>query len=300
MRLGFYTACLSDIPLPDVFRWARENGFAALEIDAGLRADAQGPYKGASVHAEGITPQNADDLLKLARDNSIAISCLTYCDNMLDNDLAAREKRVQHLLKVIQAAALLDVDVVSCFVGRDKTKDIEGNYGVFKDVFAPVMAAAASSGVRIAVENCPGDWMYEGLPGNIAYSPLIWRRLFEIFPDMGLNFDPSHLVWIGVDWCKAAAEFAPHIYHVHAKDTEILQSVLADRSILPPRQPRWWRYRVPGFGVIDWARFISVLTEGGYDGPLSIEQEDPVWRGDEARVKQGLVLGRKHLEKFVA
>jgi len=191
------------------------------------------------------------------------------------------------------------VDVVSCFVGRDKTKDLEGNYGVFKEVFAPIMSAAASSGVRIAVENCPGDWLYEGLVGNVAHSPLVWRRLFEIYPDIGLNFDPSHLVWQGIDHCKAAAEFARRIYHVHAKDTEIFESVLADRGILAPRKPRWWRYRVPGFGVIDWARFVSVLAEGGYNGPLSIEQEDPVWRGSEDRVKEGLLLGRKHLEELV-
>jgi sugar phosphate isomerase/epimerase len=311
MKVGFLTACLHKVELPNLVRWAGQNGFGAIEIDAGLpaAASAQGGTRpgaqsccfGGSINAEGVTEENTRELLNLARESGVALSCLTFCSNMLDSDLEARETRVKHLLKVIEAAALLDVDVVSCFVGRHPTKDTEGNLREFRDVFEGIMTVAADKGVRIAIENCPMvGWQFEGLPGNIAYSPVIWRQMFEVFPDMGLNFDPSHLVWMGVDHLKAAAEFAEHIFHVHAKDTEVMESALADRGFLPPSQPRWWRYRIPGFGVIDWAKLVSVLAEGGYDGPLSIEHEDPVWRGDEEKVKQGLLLGRKHLEQFTA
>jgi sugar phosphate isomerase/epimerase len=300
MKIGFLTACLRKIELPDLVKWAGQNGFRALELDAGMLENATGAYQGGSLHAEGVTKESAESLLKVMAESKVEISCLTFCHNMLDADLAAREKRIEHLLRVIHAAAILDVDVVSCFVGRNATKDTEQNYGDFQEVFGKIMPVAADSGVRIAVENCPMvGWQIEGLAGNIAYSPVIWKRMFDIFPDMGLNFDPSHLVWMGVDYSKAAKDFAKHIFHVHAKDTEVFEPVLADRGILPPTQPRWWRYRAPGYGVIDWAKFASVLTECGYDGPLSIEHEDPVWRGDDERVKRGLVLGRKHLEQFV-
>ena len=300
MKIGFLTACIPTSPLPDLMKWAGENGFDTLEVWSGIEENADGPYVNGGFNVDAITNENAAEIVKTAGDAGIKISCLTWCVNMLDPDPATREKYSEHLKKVMDAAALLDVDVVSCFVGRDPSKDTEANLTEFELVFAPLMAHASDRGVRIAIENAPMvGWQFEGLVGNIGSSPLVWRRMFEIHPAIGLNFDPSHLVWTGVDYMKATREFADHIYHVHAKDTEIFKDVLADRGLLPPKNPRWWRHRLPGYGEVDWAAFIGLLYDVGYDGPLSIEHEDGVFMGEESNRKRGLDLGRKHLEQFV-
>jgi len=298
MKIGFLTACLRKVPLLDLIRWAGENGFRALELDSGM-VEGEGPWVGATLQVHGLTREHAQQIKSAASTAGVEISCLTFCHNMLDPDENARQKRIQHLECVIEAAALLDVDNVSCFVGRDPTRTIEQNLEIFRTVFAGLTRKAADAGVRLALENWPGvGWQFEGLIGNIACCPVIWRRLFEIYPDMGLNFDPSHLVWQGIDHLAAIREFHRHIYHVHAKDTEVLDAKLRDSGILLLR-PSWFRYRIPGFGEVKWAEFISTLAEIGYDGAISIEHEDPVWRGDEEKVKRGLILGRKHLEQYV-
>lgn len=306
MKIGFLTACLRNVPLADLMKWAGENGFGALEVWAGAPEDSDAPTVGACINARRLDAAAAESLRRAAEEAHVEISCLTWCVNQLDPDPERRQANRDGLIRILGAAALLDVDVVSCFVGRNHQKTVEGSLEDFREVFSPIMDAAADKGVRIAIENWPGiGWGAkpplgdEHAPGNIAYSPPIWRRMFEIFPEIGLNYDPSHLVWQGIDYLKPVAEFGKHIYHVHAKDTEVLEAVLADRGILPPAKPRWWRYRAPGFGVVEWPRFVSALAEVGYDGPLSIEHEDPVFSGDEDRVKRGLLLGRNTLAPLV-
>ena len=158
------------------------------------------------------------------------------------------------------------------------------------------------------IENCPMDgWQRFGLPGNFAYSPELWDALFDEVPgkNFGLNFDPSHLYWLGIDYIRAAKEYAKVIFHAHAKDAEILSGGayrygLFSRQLDPPAwKSGWWQYRMPGLGRIDWKRLIRTLKAAGYNNVLSIEHEDPEWEGSEEKVKQGLVLGLRHLSKFV-
>lgn len=158
---------------------------------------------------------------------------------------------------------------------------------------------------------------------NIAFSPEIWRRLFELVPSsyLGLELDPSHCVWQGIDYVKAVREFGSRIFHVHAKDMEVRRDILADTGIYGmalTRQPGlghgWWRARAPGWGEVDWARFITALIEVGYPGNLDIEHEDDVFAeatklgpsfheadivaqyGSETK---GLELGYKTLARYV-
>ncbi|MDI6785029.1 MAG: sugar phosphate isomerase/epimerase, partial [bacterium] len=121
---------------------------------------------------------------------------------------------------------------------------------------------------------------------------------FELRPEenYGLNLDPSHLYWLGVDYLEATKEFASRIFHTHAKDTEIISKKLCTGSIYGRG---WWRYRMPGLGQIDWGQWISILSESGYDGVVSIEHEDPVWEGSEAKVKKGLFIARRHLSNLL-
>jgi sugar phosphate isomerase/epimerase len=149
------------------------------------------------------------------------------------------------------------------------------------------------------IENCPMvGWQFENLAGNIAHTPDMWSKIFDVLSDfsIGLNYDPSHLLWLGIDYVGMVAEFADRIWHTHAKDTEIIEAACERNGIYGKG---WWRHRMPGMGEIDWGCFISALGEHGYDGVLSIEHEDPVWHGTTEKSKQGLVLARRHLAQFL-
>ena len=106
---------------------------------------------------------------------------------------------------------------------------------------------------------------YAGGP-NIATGPVGWEALFKAFndsPHVGLQFDPSHLVWQFMDPVQAAREFVDKIYDVHLKDTEILWHVVRRGGIQPVNNARWWRFRVPGYGSVDWKGFFSRAGRSG-------------------------------------
>ncbi|MGQ9630025.1 MAG: sugar phosphate isomerase/epimerase family protein [bacterium] len=299
MKLGFLTACLRSVPLEDLVKWSSENGFGALEVACWpLKSDRD--YAGSSIDVKSLNKGKAEEIENLFSKNNIEISCLTYCDNNLSRDSRRRKENLDHLKKVIDAAQLLSVRNVSTFIGRDETKTIKENLEEAKRIFSDIVKYAEDRGVRIAIENCPmPGWQFEGLAGNVAYSPEIWDELFGSIPSesFGLNLDPSHLYWLGIDYIRAVKDYSSKIFHVHAKDTEILEDRLSRVGTILSRG--WWRYRMPGLGEIEWGRFISALAEAGYDYVLSTEHEDPVWEGSEEKVKNGLILGRRYLSNFV-
>lgn len=149
---------------------------------------------------------------------------------------------------------------------------------------APIVKRAEDYGVRIAIENCPG---------NIMYRPDIWRRVFEELgsESLGLEFDPSHLICQLIDPIRAADEFGSRIYHIHAKDAEVLWERVRELGITVGG---WCPHRLPGFGQLDWAKFFSVLRKHGYDYAVSIEHEDPYFKYEE-----GLLLARNFLSRFI-
>lgn len=307
MKLGFLTVCLAGIPLADLVKWASGQGFQALEVGA-WPLDSSRDYQATSIDVARLDERRADEIKKLFLDHGITISALTYCENNLDADPVRRKAYHDHLRKVIDSAGLLGVDLVCTFVGRDITKSVEENLEEYAKVFPGIIGYAESRGVRLMIENCPmPGWQKRGIPGNLAYSPELWRELFKITPNetIGLNFDPSHLYWLGIDYIGLVPEFKNRIFHVHAKDTEILPDGLNDYGVFGKLLGKrvhgegWWRYRIPGLGEIDWSSFISTLNENGYDGVVSIEHEDPVWSGSEEKVRRGLALGYKALWPFI-
>jgi sugar phosphate isomerase/epimerase len=104
----------------------------------------------------------------------------------------------------------------------------------------------------------------------------------------GLNFDPSHLDWQGIDVTAALREFRERIFHVHAKDVAVEPAVLARVGYLGDG---WWRYVLPGYGRIRWGEFITQLRQQGYDGVLSIEHEDDAFPPEEGFGKAARYLG---------
>jgi sugar phosphate isomerase/epimerase len=129
----------------------------------------------------------------------------------------------------------------------------------------------------------------------------MWDKLFELLPDdnFGLNLDPSHLYFMQIDHLAAVRDYADRIFHAHAKDTEVFDAKRAREGNFTFSFHSWWRYRMPGLGEINWSRFIDALLQIGYEGTLSTEHEDPIYEGSEAKIKQGLLLGRRHLAQYL-
>jgi sugar phosphate isomerase/epimerase len=307
MKLGFLTACLPQMSLEDLFRWAHAEGFQTLELAAWPVASTR-DYQARQIDAARFTKQDALKVREMLAHHGLSVSAMAYYDNTLDPDPERRKQCINHLKAVIRTAALLEVPLVGTFVGGRPDRLPGENMKEIGKVFRGLVSYASDRGVKLMIENCPMEhWQRFGLPGNYAYSPELWDALFNEVPskDFGLNFDPSHLYWLGIDYLRAARDYASRILHAHAKDTEILSEGQArygifGRQIEPiPWKSGWWRYRLPGLGAIDWKRLISVLQEAGYDSVLSIEHEDPVWEGSEAKVKHGLALALKHLSHFV-
>ena len=307
MKLGFLTACLPQAELEDLVKWAAMNGFQTLEL-AAWPFDSDRDYQAKQIDAAKFDKEEAKKVKELFDHYQLKISAMAYYDNNLHPDLKKREYFIGHLKKVIDTAEHLDVSLVGTFVGGRPDKSPSENIKEIGLVFRDILKYAGDKGVKIMIENCPMvGWMQFGFPGNYAYSPELWDALFNEIPDenFGLNFDPSHLYWLGIDYIQAVKDFAEKIFHAHAKDAEMVAEGeyrygIYGRQIEPePWKSGWWRYRMPGLGEIDWNRFITTLQEYGYDQVISIEHEDPIWEGTEDKIKTGLKLAFQHLKQFV-
>lgn len=179
--------------------------------------------------------------------------------------------------------------------GYDTGKSLEENVASYKEVYSPVAELAAEKGIKIAFENWPGRRAFSD-GSNLPITPHAWELMFEALPDesIGLEFDPSHLMWQWIDPYKAAREFADRFHMVHLKDTEIFYDKL---ERIGNHMRGWWTYRLPGFGELDWHEFFTILYEAGYKGNMVIEHEDPVFSGD--RVGEGFMLCGNFLRKVM-
>lgn len=305
MKLGLFTAAFPGKSLQEVASWASKNGFQALELACWPAGEgAARRYAGVStLEVEGLDKEGAEEARNIVADHGLEISSLGYYPNPLHPDPEHRQDVIAHLKKVVDAAALvMDDPIIGTFVGRDKNKTIEENLEDFKQVWPDIVHYAGDQGVKIAIENCPMIFSNDEWPGgnNLAFSPRIWRKMFEIIPDenFGLNFDPSHLVWLMIDYNRAVREFKDRIFHVHAKDLEIDRDGLYENGTLSLGMG-WQIPRLPGLGEVDWGRFISTLYRFGYDYVLSIEHEDRKFEGSEEVVKRGFLLSRDILKPYL-
>lgn len=303
MKLGLLTAPFEDTDLMDVAQWAGSNGFAAFEV--ACWPDTGGEkrrYAGTShIDVDGLSASAGEEIKAGLAERGIEISGLGYYPNPLHPDAGHREEVTAHLKKVITAAGTMGIGVVNTFVGGDRTKTVDDNWARATEIFAPIVRHAEDAGVTLCFENCPMIFSYDEWPGghNIAYSPKIWRRIFEEWGDaVGMNFDPSHLIWQFIDQTRFIKEFGPHMAHVHAKDLMVDGDGLYENGVMSAGMG-WQIPRLCGLGDVDWSDFFSGLYRVGYDGAVIIEHEDRLFEGTDEKVKRGFLLARDVLQPFI-
>jgi sugar phosphate isomerase/epimerase len=303
MKLGLLTAPFPDTPLIEVADWANSVGFEALEIACWPKSSGPSRRYAGTAHIDvaALSDAEAKEIVSALADRDIAISALGYYPNPLHPDADHRQTVIAHLKNVIAAASRMGVGLVNTFCGGDAGKHVDANWEEALKVWPGIIAYARDHGVKLAFENCPMIFSHDEWPGghNMAYSPYVWRRILgEWGGDVGMNYDPSHLVWQMIDQARFIKEFGAHMLHVHAKDLMIDRDGLYERGLMSAGMG-WQIPRMPGLGEVEWNVIFSGLYRAGYDGAVIIEHEDRRFEGTDELVKRGFLLARDVLRPFV-
>lgn len=301
MQLGFVTAILPDLSLEEVLRFAGEEHYDVVEVMCWPAGRTDRKYGGVThINCDGFTQAQADDVRSLCDTYHVGLSGLGYYPNILSGNVEEAQVAQEHLRKVIDAAVLLGLSHVNTFIGNDHRHHIEYNLARFAEVWPALVQYAADRKIRIGIENCPMLFSWDEWPAgkNLAYSRAIWRRMFEAIPSeyFGLNYDPSHFVLLMSDYIAPIYDFKHKLFHIHAKDMRIERDVLDRRGILAFG---WHTPKCPGLGDIDWNRFVSALTDVGYQGAICVEVEDEAFCKDLASRKNSLRLSRNVLRPLI-
>lgn len=303
MQLGFVTAILPELTLDEVISIGQRIGYGYIEVMCWPPSKADRRYSGVThLNVADLSESHIAAVRKKLSDSNMAISGLGYYPNCLSHNHEEAERAVEHLKQVIAAAPLLGLTVVNTFIGRDHTQSVEANWPRMLQTWKPIVDLAEKHGVRIGIENCPMLFTQDEWPGgkNLASSPAIWRRLFGELssPNLGLNYDPSHLVFQKMDYLKPIRDFIDRIFHVHAKDVRVDQHSLDDYGTLA--YPNLYhRPKLPGLGDIDWGKFFSVLGDAGYQGPVCVEVEDRAYEASLGHRVESLAQSYRYLSQFV-
>lgn len=303
MKLGFLSAILPDASLEQVLATASRLGYDCVELACWPVGKSERRYSGVT-HIDAHQPES--ELVPLVHElvekYSVSISGLGYYPNVLSGNAEESDAALNHLRKLIELAAKLGVNQVNSFAGRDHRKSIDANWQPFLTTWRPLVELAEGHGVRIGIENCPMLFTGDEWPGgkNLAYSPSIWRRMFDDIPNacFGLNYDPSHLIWMQMDPIAPIRQFGDRIFHVHAKDVRVDREQLNDLGVLA-HPNLYHRPKLPGLGELDWGRFFATLGDIHYQGPVVAEVEDRSYEGSDEAREMALQQCHTFLRNFV-
>ncbi len=305
MKLGFVSAILDGWTYEEMIDFASGHGFECVEVACWPIGKAERRYAGVS-HIDVMRVLTDDtyreSVAVYANRKNIRISSLAYYPNVLEGNFEKREIAISHLKAVIKASALLGIGLVTTFIGRDQYKTIEENLELVKEIWPPLIALAEELNVKIAIENCPMLFGVDQWPGgqNLMTTPSIWRKVFEILPsaNLGINYDPSHFVWQQIDYISPIYEFAHKIFHVHYKDIKLYRNRL-DECGSRAYPLEYMSPKLPGLGDVNWGKYVSALTDIGFEGCSCIEIEDKAFEGSKEKIMQSLDLSYRYLRQFV-
>lgn len=303
MYLGLLTSICDGMTFEEVVDFASENHLECLEVACWPAAGAKRRYAGVShIDVVNLTEEKAKEINALCWEKGVKISSLAYYPNTLEPDLEKRAAYVEYLHALIDASALLGVNMITTFIGRISDKTVEENLKIAKEVWTPILKHAEEKHVRVAIENCPMWFTDDEWPGgqNIMSTPANWRKVFEILdsPNLGLNYDPSHFVWQQIDYIKPIYEFKDKIFHVHYKDIKVYQEKLADVGVMA-NPLEYMTPKIPGLGDVKWDKYVSALTDIGYQGCSVIEVEDKAFEDSLESAKKAVIQSAGYLRNFV-
>jgi sugar phosphate isomerase/epimerase len=293
MKLGFVSAILGEWTFEEMIDTAAAMGFQCVEVACWPKGRAERRYAGVShIDVADLTEDKAEYIRNYCKERNVDISALAFYPNVMEEDEEKRQANISHLKKVIDASAVLGVHLVTTFIGRDQTKTVEENLELVKEIWPPILAHAEEKNVRIAIENCPMLFGREQWPGgqNLMTSPANWEKIFEILPNenLGINYDPSHFVW----------QMMEKIFHVHYKDIKLYEDVL--KKVGTMAYPLdYMSPKLPGLGDVNWGKYVSALTDIGYDGFTCIEVEDRAFEGTRDKILDSLKLSKKYMDQFI-
>ena len=305
MKFGLLTAILDGWSFEEAVDAAAEMGFECLEVACWPAGKAERRYAGVS-HIDAGRVLSDDAYAKYVMDyvnqKGVTISSLAFYPNTMDPDLAKRAAAIEHLKALIRASAKLGVNMVTTFIGRDQHKTVEENIALFKEIWPGIIKLAEDEGVKVAIENCPMLFGADQWPGgqNLMCTPAIFRRLFEMIPSasFGLNFDPSHYVWQGLDYIRTIYEFKDRIFHIHFKDIKLYPEKLRDCGVLAyPLE--YMSPKIPGLGDVDWAAFVSALNDIRFNGGAVIEVEDKAFESCREDILKSIRLSKRYLDNYL-
>jgi sugar phosphate isomerase/epimerase len=222
--------------------------------------------------------------------------------DLISPDDAVRERAVMAIRDQAAAMAKADLGVMFlCLVPRDNSQSIRRSLDLFRDSFPAVAAACEASGVRVAFEGWPGPSPHLH---TLGYTPEVWRAMFSAVPSaaLGLCFDPSHLIRLGIDYLRVLEEFGDRVHHCHGKDTALLPEPyylyghMGPALSSPPKYSGGaWRYCNPGTGLADWGAIAESLERRGYGGSVCIELEDSRYADSVENEQRGVRKALAHL-----
>jgi len=271
--------------LPAFAKWLAQNGYEAMDL--------VGPDKAGldACKAAGLVPGSFD---------------LPAVGGLITSDEAKRADAVKKLKEQISEGGRLGLKTAFiCLVPapENRAKTRKENFEIWKAVFPDIAAHAEAAGVRIAMEPWPGPGPHYP---TLGCTPEVLRAMFAAVPSkaLGLCYDPSHYVRMGIDYIRLLEEFGPRAYHVHLKDCEIMPEELYLQGYFGPalsgpaykNSGGYWRYCIPGDGIVNWRSIIVRLAKFGYDGTLSVEPEDGAYTKTADSMRAGLQAAARYMK----
>lgn len=303
MKLGIVSAIFDQSDFTEMIDIVAANGLECVEVACWPQGKAARRYAGVShIDVANLDDKKAQEILDYAGSKNVEISSLAYYPNPLDEDLEKRQAAIDHLYKLIDASKLIGVNMVTTFIGRMQHKTVTENLNEMEKVWQPILQYAEAAGVKIGIENCPMLFSEDEWPGgqNLMTTPAMWREIFKRLDSdyLGLNYDPSHFVWQQIDYIAPLYEFKDKLFHVHYKDIKVYPEKLKDVGVMAtPLQ--FMSPKLPGLGDVDWGKYVSALTDIGFDGYTCIEVEDKAFEKTYDDVKRSVALSTKYLRNFV-
>ena len=300
MKLSVFNPVLYDYSLEDALRFLKEQGVSCMEVGCG-------GYPGTThVDAKELvkSPEKVAELKKLFEKYGITICALSTHGNALHPNRQIAEAFHEDFMATCRLAGMLGVETVITFSGCpgdcDESKYPNWVVCPWPEDFLAVLdyqwkklidywKKTSAEAVKLGVKHIA----FEMHPGFCVYNPETLMKLRAAVGDViGANFDPSHLIWQGIDCAEAIRYLGKAIYHFHAKDTKIDNRNTGINGVLDTKHysdeiNRAWVFRSVGYGMdaSKWKEIFSMLNLVGYDGPISIEHEDSVMTPMEGLTK---------------